>query len=365
MVTRLAAALAVILALVAAAPGRAAADAKAEREARALFMEGNKLLDQGDYVGALDLYEAAYQKFPNAKILVNMGTALRNLGRNADAAAAYEKYLADPGANPALVKDVEKLLKELDAKLARLVIEVEEPGARVLLDGKEIGLSPQKIQLRIEAGPHMVAAEKEGFTPTLATVNLAAGEERSVQLKLLKAGQPQPATTKPTEIATVADLGDTDPSTAVTGDNGAGTGGPTIVARRAELSHRGRAGALARWDIDGKGRGSAGTIGLTYGIGDRLELAVAGIVGRQLGAWAGASFFFSKGAWKPLLTVGAPVYFLDTGTLLGVHAAAGVQWDPSSRVGILLSVGAQLYFSPPEGMDQIVPVPSLGLQVRL
>jgi hypothetical protein len=367
MVTRSAAAIAFALALLVGA-GRAAADAKAEREARALFTEGNKLLDAGDYVGALDLYEAAYQKFPNAKILVNMGTCLRSLGRNAEAATVYEKYLADPNANPALVKEVKRLLDELGTKLAMLVIEVEEPGARVMLDGKEIGLSPQKIKVRVETGSHMVAAEKEGYTSTLATVSLTAGEERSVQLKLLKAGTPPPVGDKDgaadkDKDGDVAALTD-DTGTTDTAATDGGTDAPTIISRSG-LSHGGHLGALARWDFDGKGRGSAGTIGLTYGLGDRLELAAAGIVGQQFGAWVGGSFFFSKGTWKPNVTLGVPVYFLDTGTLLGAHAAVGVQWDPSARIGILLSVGAQIYFGPPEGMDQIVPVPSLGLQFRL
>jgi hypothetical protein len=186
-----------------------------------------------------------------------------------------------------------------------------------------------------------------------------------VQLKLLKAGTTPPNPDKDKGKDDVATLRDTDDTTDTTVTDDDSTGGPMVVTQRAGLSHRGRVGALARWDIDGKGRGSAGTIGLTYGVGDRLELAAAGIVGPQFGVWAGGSVFFSKGAWKPTVTLGVPAYFLATGTLLGAHAAVGVQWDPSPRVGFLLSVGAQLYFNPPEGMDQIVPVPSLGLQVRL
>ena len=81
------------IAIVAALCFATVAQADSQTEARALFKEGNRLLDAGDYVGALDMFKGAYSRWPNVKILLNLGTALRQLGRNVEAAEHYEKYL--------------------------------------------------------------------------------------------------------------------------------------------------------------------------------------------------------------------------------------------------------------------------------
>jgi hypothetical protein len=177
------AAVAAVGVVVCASP--AFADDKAEKEARALFKEGNKALDEGNYVDALDMFKGAYARWPNPKILLNMGTALRALGRYAEAADTYERYLADSSADPKKRPEVQKLLDEMSEKVGKIHVEVNEPGARVLVDGKAVGSSPQTITMRVDAGTHAVVAEKEGFALAAATISVAAGEERVVQLRLL------------------------------------------------------------------------------------------------------------------------------------------------------------------------------------
>jgi hypothetical protein len=173
------------------------AKADGQSEARALFKEGNRLLDAGDYVGALDMFRGAYSRWPNVKILLNLGTALRQLGRNVEAAENYEKYLNDSGADQAKKPQVEAILKEISSRLGKLRIEVNEPGARVVVDGRPVGGSPQSFTLRVEPGSHSVVAEKEGYPLSAATVSVGAGEERAVELRLTATSRPTPETPPP------------------------------------------------------------------------------------------------------------------------------------------------------------------------
>ena len=101
---------------------RAHADPQAEQEARAMFKKANHLLETGEFAKALELYREAYARFPSPKILINIGTALRSLGRDAEAAETYQRYLDDPGADPKRRDEVKQLLDELSAKLGRLSI---------------------------------------------------------------------------------------------------------------------------------------------------------------------------------------------------------------------------------------------------
>lgn len=157
-----------------------------EKAARELFKDGNTLLEGGDFVGALDKFRAAYARWPNVKILLNMAAALRKLGRFAEAADTYAQWLADPTADPARRDEVTTLLAELDAKLSRLRIPVSDPPRRVTVDGRT--LPDETRELRIDPGAHVVIGEAPGSAPIVLKLELAAGESKDVEWLVPPAG---------------------------------------------------------------------------------------------------------------------------------------------------------------------------------
>jgi hypothetical protein len=174
--------------LVAAPP--AWGDARAEREARALFREANRLFKANDFVSALEMFRASYAKHPSPKIFLNIGTTLRHLGREAEAADAYERFLREAAPDKKTRGEVEKVLGELDGRLGKLRFEVNEPGARVLVDGKQVGESPRVPVVRVDPGSHVVTAEKQGLQPALETLTVEAGATRTVTLRLVAVAPP-------------------------------------------------------------------------------------------------------------------------------------------------------------------------------
>lgn len=177
--------------VVAAAPGSTPsaksstpADAKKKAEAGKLLAEGNALSNEGDYVEALEKFRAAYAVYPSPKLLLNMGTMLRQLGRNIEAADVYERYLRDPDADPQQVQLLNRTLDEIDSLLGHIHITVSPLDASVSLDGKPLDVPTQGIDMRVEPGTHKVAAEKKGFPPAIVTVTLGRGDERVASLKV-------------------------------------------------------------------------------------------------------------------------------------------------------------------------------------
>jgi hypothetical protein len=164
---------------------RAHAEPQAEQEARAMFKKANHLLETGEFQKALDLYREAYARFPSPKILINMGTALRSLGKDVEAAATYERYLGDPGADPKRRDEVKQLLDELSAKHGRLRVDIDQPGAQLQLDGQAVELPASRV-LHVPPGTHALTAKKEAQQVT-ASVQVAAGEERTVELRFAPA----------------------------------------------------------------------------------------------------------------------------------------------------------------------------------
>lgn len=179
-------------ALLASAPARA--EDAAEREGRALFAKANQRIQSGDYAGALALFQSAYARYPNVKILLNIGTMLRELGRNAEAVDAYETYIRDPGADSAKKAEVEKLLKALDLRVAKLRVEVDDPRTTVVVDGKTASMREPNgaITMRLEPGPHTVVASGGDRPPQTRNVDAIAGKELMVSFRAARAEPPAP-----------------------------------------------------------------------------------------------------------------------------------------------------------------------------
>jgi hypothetical protein len=161
-----------------------ASPASDKAAAQKLLTQGNQLTGDGDYLAALEKFRAAYRLFPSPKILLNMATTLRQLGRNVEAAEVYETYLADPGADPARVALARRSLVEIDAVLGKITIQVNLPDAKLHLDGKELTTFKNGDTLRVDPGDHTIVADGGGFPTAVATVHVKQGLALPVALRL-------------------------------------------------------------------------------------------------------------------------------------------------------------------------------------
>jgi hypothetical protein len=164
---------------------RAAPPADDKAAAQKLLTEGNRLSGEGEYVEALARFREAYARYPSAKLLLNIGTTLRQLGRNVEAAMTYERYLADPGADPKRVPEVRRVLGELDALVAYVRVVPSPADAAVTLDGAPLPIAARGVEVRVEPGTHKLVGEKKGLPPAVQTITLARGERRNVSLELV------------------------------------------------------------------------------------------------------------------------------------------------------------------------------------
>lgn len=318
-----------------------------EQVARASFAEGNKLVGAGDFEGALQRFQYAYERLPSVKILLNIATMLKELGRNAEAANAYQRYLSSPTADPNKKANVEQALEALDQKVAKLRIEVDDSQMRVRLDGRLEGGPEQWLAVRVEPGTHTVLAEKDGAPPVTLLVTVSAGEARTVRLEkpaAQVAPPPSPVTAIPVRVQPASPRG-------------------PLKSVPPSLSHAGQIGLFARADIEGQGRGAIGAFGLTYGIGNHVEVRAAALMGRDKGVEPGATVFIFSGNWKPRISLGVPI-FVDDGARVGVHPGVGIEWDPLPAFGLFAELGAAFFPRTSPGYEHVVFVPVIGAQAR-
>ncbi len=199
---------AAVLAAIALVPSRPAlAQATDEAAARALFHEGLKLHEARDFAGAIAKYRAAYARWKNPKILTNIGTSAWELGRFAEAANAYDRFLADaPGdANRA---EVEKALGDVLPKVGTLELDTHGKNPTLTLDGQPLDIV-RLDRLHVDPGTHKLKAELAGVAPEEREVNVAAGATVKVEFKLdskPEAGASEAASSAPVEESEATQL---------------------------------------------------------------------------------------------------------------------------------------------------------------
>lgn len=154
---------------------------EADERARTLFDQATTKLDGGDLPGALSDYRAAYALAPRAKILLNIGAVLLELGRTVEAANTFADYLARDDADPDRVQAVRDTLAGLDRSLGVISLDVAIAAREVLLDDVAIGSSPLRQTLRAAPGRHVVVLRAgDGARASYPVDVIAAGNHQLV-----------------------------------------------------------------------------------------------------------------------------------------------------------------------------------------
>jgi hypothetical protein len=78
-------------------------------------------------------------------------------------------------------------------------VESRPPGARVLADGAELGVTPVDLHLARGATPVVLELRRTGFSATMQTI--VPDADQKVLLSMSPAGRPRPATKPPASAA--------------------------------------------------------------------------------------------------------------------------------------------------------------------
>lgn len=383
-------------------------DDKARPLAAALMTEGVKQLQAQKYDQALANFLEAYARFPSPKILLNIASTLRDMGRSADAANTYQRYLSDPATGPERVAEVKQILVDLDQQLTLLTVRVTPRGSQVSIDGGPFISVGTALVTRVRPGIHLVRV-KNGLAVGELTVNGFEGESKDIAVTAV-VGVSQGETT-PTPPPTPPPPPNAPPPEEVQGWLVDGTryasgdpnsnerharatfSGPEIPAVVPSLpegiedddiiveppgpSHTIASGVLGILRVDGKGRGAAGGLGFALAPSDRLELELAGLKSNVWGAYAGARIRFMTGWIRPYGAGGVPVFFFENewdmtnAVVYGVRGAGGVEARVNGHLSVQADLGFEHFFNTANKLldgkrpEANVFVPTVGVIGRL
>ena len=133
--------------------------------ARKRFQEGVAAADARNYEAARIAFQQAYALKPHPSVLRNLGQAELKTGHYLDAARHLSTFIRDTTfGTPAERESAKKSLLEAEAKIGRLLLEVDVPGAEIAVDGEIAGRSPLGADpIYVEPGQRVVRVQKDGY----------------------------------------------------------------------------------------------------------------------------------------------------------------------------------------------------------
>jgi hypothetical protein len=156
-------------------------------EAERLLDEATRLFsDEADYAAALELFWRSYRLAPSALALKGIAVVQELQGLYVDAHQTLARLLDEFGATLTERQraTLQNRLDRMRARIGAIEVRVAQPGARVLVDGREIGRGPVRAATLVMPGAHTVLATLPGHDPWTQTRTIAAGATESLTIEL-------------------------------------------------------------------------------------------------------------------------------------------------------------------------------------
>ena len=186
------------------------ARADAQADAQALRRDAQRLAKRHPEQ-ALAKLRQAYEVYPTPALFLYMARIEETLGKKLEAIAHYEAVVAaDLGVVEESQKHVARSrILELELEIATVVIDASPSGARILVDGTEVGIAPMGRPLRLMPGHHDLRVELAGYDGAERPLELQPGDRVEEKLALTpEQAPPEPVrpTTRPGEDPDLVDL---------------------------------------------------------------------------------------------------------------------------------------------------------------
>ncbi len=163
------------------------------KSSKQLIEEGLDLRERGQDQRALQLFQEAYRKTPTAQALAQIALAEQALGRWVDAQMHLSEALRSKEAwITQRSAPLNRALQAIRSRLARVEVLGAPAGAKVLINGKQVGALPLSAPVYVAAGSTLVELHAEGHRPSSRTIELKAGAFGRETIELLPLPKPSP-----------------------------------------------------------------------------------------------------------------------------------------------------------------------------
>ena len=189
---------ALVLAVSVTAPASATAGATASATAgatsskntlalRLRFAEARGLAAVGRWADALAMFEEVARAKPTPHVMFHIATCNEQLGRLQEAGRIYRKARdAARGNDAGVAAESESRLLALEMRMPRLTVHLEGAPEKVTLLVDGVAAMAAEV-IRLDPGPHVVVAMREGQQVAAAALSVLEWQARSVRLRIYPA----------------------------------------------------------------------------------------------------------------------------------------------------------------------------------
>ncbi len=162
--------------------------------ARSLALEGHAALQSKDYKTAADRFGRADTLVHAPTLVVDWARSLQGLGRFVEAHEKYEQVLREgvtsssPKSWTRALEDAKKELDALKPRLGWVIVVLKEPTeASVTIDDVVVPAAALGVKRAADPGFPEVKATAPGYEPFKQTVTVGPGEEKTLEVAMIKA----------------------------------------------------------------------------------------------------------------------------------------------------------------------------------
>lgn len=171
----------------AGAAGRKAPSKANLEEAQSRYQRGRELYEENDFQAALVEFQRAQELAPSYKLLFNIAQVQYQLQDYASALGSFQRYLQEGDAEVSAQRreEVQREVDRLEARVARVRVTLNKPGAEISVDDVPVGTAPLREPLLVNAGRRRVSVSLTGHVPVSRVVNVAGRDSIEVVLELV------------------------------------------------------------------------------------------------------------------------------------------------------------------------------------
>jgi len=154
--------------------------------AKAEYEVGKILFQDKDYANALLKFQRTFELSNDPRLLWNIAACEKNLRRYTRMISTLERYSKDK--SPLITQqdrdEAAALIATVRALVSTVKLTVNEPGAKVFVDGEEVGVTPLAAPVWVDAGQREIRVSKPGYVDAVRSLQVAGGGEVVVGMAL-------------------------------------------------------------------------------------------------------------------------------------------------------------------------------------
>jgi hypothetical protein len=139
-----------------------------------------------DPAKAIVKFLAAYEKSKDPRLLFNVALCARDLGQWTKVLTYARRFLDEAGtsASPEARSNADVLVRSAAPYVAKLAVQVNEPGAAIFVDDEPAGTTPLAQPLMVDIGKRRIRVTKPGFREHLREVNVVGSGDAPIDVTL-------------------------------------------------------------------------------------------------------------------------------------------------------------------------------------